>query len=150
MGRDPFRVEPKLPAGAMQTYAIHAPRATHWRAASCAEVGCAGYLNGWRTVLHPVDQAAQVAYIRGDRTRRHEEVPGLVDGMVVFTFEAGQRCFSHTSHRVRLDRQELYVVRGGDWRGNPDGMLRRHVRPCDWVDDFANHQARITDKIGRG
>jgi hypothetical protein len=44
---------------------------------------------------------------------------------------------------VPLERPELYVVRGGDWRGNPRGEVRRHSGPDSWVNDFAEHQDRI-------
>lgn len=34
------RIPPQLPAHAMRTYAVDAPLSTHWRPATCDEVGC--------------------------------------------------------------------------------------------------------------
>ena len=70
-------------------------------------------------------------------------------GLTEFTFEAGQTCF--VEHRVPLEREPLYVVRDGDWRGNPRGTAPRiHTRPDDWVDDFAEHQQRLADRFEQG
>ena len=44
---------------------------------------------------------------------------------MVFTFEAGQQCF--TQHHVP-DRPQFFVVRDGDWRGNPTGQNRLHTK----------------------
>ncbi len=144
------RVTPAMPAGAYKTYTIAAPLATHWVAATCEQAGCRAWQVGWRTIVDEATDlgAAQAAYIRGDRSRGHTEHR---DGpLTVFAFPAGQRCFRAADHRRRLDRPERYVVRGGDWRGNPDGRAYTHSGPDAWVDDFATHQQHITDKLGRG
>ena len=74
---------------------------------------------------------------------------GNSEGLTVFTFEPGQDCFAQ--HRVPLERDPLFLVRGGDWRGNPTGLQPyRHHRGEDWVDDFADHQDRIARQIERG
>lgn len=145
--QQPFRVNPALPVGAVKTYQILAPPDTHWRPAGCAEVNCPNHLNGWRTV---VDEATdlgkqQAHYIRNDKTRKHGERRD--QGLTVFEFEAGQTCF--TQHRVRVGRQEIYLVKPGDWRGTT-GEPRIHTRPEDWVDDFANHQLKIDEIRKRG
>jgi hypothetical protein len=143
------RITPALGAEHMQTYALAAPLATHWRPATCEEVDCANQAAGWRTV---VDEATdlgqrQAAYVRTQAGRafgEHREGP-----LTVFTFPAGQRCFA--AHQQPLEREPLYLVRGGDWRGNPRGVpVRRHVRAADWVDDFANHQLDLRDRLERG
>lgn len=139
------RIDPRLGAQAFKTYSITAPLETHWRPATCAEFGCKAHEFGWRT---QVDESSdlgqrQAHYIRKESGRRfREERTG--DAVTTFTFEAGQRCF--TPHKVRVDRQEVYRVRDGDWRGNPTGRVYTHTRPSDWVDDFATHRSRLADQ----
>jgi hypothetical protein len=156
MGRPGFRrtlnrLAPPLPAGSMKTYQISAPRATHWRPATCAEVDCAAHVHGWRTVVDESTelgqrQAHHVRKVAGRAYTEHRDEAGLT----VFTFEAGQRCFAADSHRLPVGRPEIYVVRGGDWRGNPRGDVRKHARPADWVDDFAEHQQQLADRLAQG
>lgn len=147
--REPNRVSPLLPASAMQSYVISAPLATHHRRATCAEVKCSGYSNGWRT---PIDETSdlgqqQAHYIRQQSGRKFAEWAEA--GLTVFEFEAGQQCFRE--HFAPLDRPAIYLVQGGDWRGNPRRIpTRRHVRPEDWVEDFATHQQALADKQQKG
>lgn len=146
----PFRIVPRLPASAVKTYQLLAPVRTHFRPAMCADVDCAAYLRGWETrVDESTDLGARQAhYIRREARRRYVETRER-SGLTVFVFEAGQSCFRQ--HRSALERQPLYVVRDGDWRGNPRGTEPRiHDRPDDWVDDFATHQGRIVDTLNQG
>jgi hypothetical protein len=146
MGRPLSRITPVGPVGAYKTYGLTMPRQTHTRAATCAEVECAAYGGGWAvTVAAGSDDEALVR-----RAGRHflppESQPG---GFLRFVFPAGQPCFRSDTHRVPLDRPALYVVRGGDWRGNT-GVIRHHVSGADWVDDFREHQDKIITAIGQG
>lgn len=147
-----FRIEPALPAGAYKTYSFTRPLSTHWRPATCAEVDCAAYLNGWVT---RVDESAdlgrgQAAYIRADRTRRHAETRSA-DGLTEFTFPAGQACFRASQHRVPLERDPVFMVRGGDYRGNPRGVQTWTCRTAsEWQDDFDSHQHMLADAIRKG
>lgn len=144
------RPTPRMPVTALRTYAIASPLATHWRQATCAEVDCERYRGGWQSVCDErTDVGARRAYrIRHDRSRKHTEHkdPG---GVTVFKFPPGQRCFAWQEHRIQY-RPEIYVVRDGDWRGNPSGWSRRHTRPDDWVCDFAEHQDRLATAFNRG
>src|SRR6266540_2045312 len=136
-----FRLEPQLPAGAMKTYQVIAPKATHFRNATCAEIYCSNYLNGWKTEIDESSELGQkqAYYIRNSSGRHYKEDRSVAAGLTIFVFEAGQQCFSQ--HQVRLDKPEIYLVKGGDWRGNPAGIeTKKHSSPDDWVDDFANHQ----------
>lgn len=146
-----FRIAPSAPAGAYKTYQILAPAQTHYRPGTCVEVRCEAYLGGWRTVVDETTDLGQkqAHYIRHDRTRRHVEEQ-LLDGRTSFWFGPGQVCFRAGEHRVRLDRPEIYVVRGGDWRGNPGGQRRQHANAADWVDDFAEHQDRLKTAVEKG
>jgi hypothetical protein len=132
----------QLPA-AYKTYQILAPAATHWRAATCAEVDCGAYLSGWATVIDesvPDPGQKQAYYIRYQSERRFTESRNAA-GLTVFVFEAGQDCFRRP-HRTPVGRPEFFVVR--------DGAHRRDLRPADWVDDFANHQQRLADAQAKG
>lgn len=145
------RIEPAAPPAAYRTYAITAPRQTHWRAATCAEVGCAAHTHGWTTTVDISTELGQgqAYYIRRESGRSYtEETTG--PGLVRFTFGPGQRCFRSDTHRVRTGRPEIFVVRGGDWRGNPVGDKRQHTRAEHWVEDFAEHQDRIASRQQRG
>lgn len=134
-----------LPVQNLQTFTVDTPPATHWRPASCAEVDCGQYLNGWVTRLHQGD-AHRIHLVRtsGRRPARvyHEAAE------IVFVFEAGTPCFQAHTHRVRLDRPELYIVQRGRAfvRTAPDGsriprdprdLLRQHTRPELFVEDMA-------------
>lgn len=145
-----MRLPPVGPAGAYKTYALSAPVATHFREGTCTEAGCQARANGWRTAI---DEATglgqgQAHYIRSMSGRRFTE-ERLRSGLTAFTFEAGQECFD--THRVALERDPLFLVRGGDWRGNPTGLPPLlHSSGTAWVDDFGEHQERIAEEYERG
>ncbi len=160
------RIDPGLPVADMKTYGIRAPLETHWRKASCAEVECEGYRTGWLTVLvenapaHPagggsvrkmlalVDRDSQRAYYIRHLSGRSFIESKDSSGATVFDFASGQDCFEE--HRVRIERPEVFVVRGGDWRGNPRRERMTHDRPDFWVEDFAEHQDRLATRLDRG
>jgi hypothetical protein len=149
MTRPLSRVEPALDADAMKTYGLVAPLATHWRPATCEEVDCPTMAAGWRTAVDEAEELGQrqAHYIRHQAGRRYVE--HREGALTVFIFEAGQPCFA--AHQAPLEREPIYLVRGGDWRGNPRGTPARvHTRPADWVDDFATHQQRLADRLQEG
>lgn len=143
-----MRIEPLAGPGAYQTYRILAPVSTHWRAATCAEVGCQAHANGWVTILPRTDlERIRLVEQSGRRYVRTD----LDGGLVEFRFEAGQSCFEVSTHRIRVDRDPMFLRQGGDWRGNPTGVQPYvHTRAEDWADDFATHQGHIADLIARG
>lgn len=133
----------------MQTYQVLSPLSTHFRPATCDEVACIHYQTGWRNVVDersPLGQA-QAHFVRKESRRSFTEERGE-DGLTTFVFAAGQPCF--TRHRIKLDRQELYLVRGGDKRGNPTGFHRQHTRPEHWVEDMQTNQDHLRSAIERG
>src|SRR5262245_61194764 len=140
------RIPPALPVQAMQTYSIRAPLATHWRDATCAEVDCPQHLHGWLTAVDETTELgqAQAGYIRARAGRRYIErrTPTHTE----FLFEAGQRCFA--PHKVPLEREPLFIVRLGDWRGY--GPARVHARADDWIEDMQESLDKIRDARERG
>lgn len=142
-------IVPRLGAEHFKTYQILAPIPSHFRPATCREVECAGYTRGWRTTVLP--DSPQANYIRRSSGRAFTEAPNENgDGTVVFTFPPGQQCFRASEHRKSLEREPLYVVRGGDFRGDPRGETPVRRRAADWVDDFAEHQQQIAERIEKG
>lgn len=150
MTREPFRLPPKLEPADMKTYEILAPAATHWRPAACEDVQCDAFMKGWRTIVDETTDLGkgQAYYIRKSSGRKFQESRDAA-GLTVFEFSAFQRCFRQ--HKERTDKPELFIVREGDYRGNPRGTrARQHARPADWVDDFAGHQQALHDRLDRG
>jgi hypothetical protein len=137
-----FILEPKLPAHQRKTYQILSPRPTHFKDAGCEEARCRHMRDGWKSIVDEATELGrqQADYIRRISGRSFTESRDET-GLTVFVFAAGQRCFRQ--HTVKLEREEIYVVRGGDHRGNPRGERRVHGRPEEWVEDFAEHQERL-------
>lgn len=158
---DGQRIEPALPAHAYQSYALVSPISTHFRPGTCEEAGCEPHRHGWRTVVDEATELGQrqAHYIRRESRRRFREERDTA-GLTVFTFEAGQACFTAANgsydpkvaqHKVRVDREEFYFRRPGDWRGNPTGERPyRHTRADFWAEDFAEHQQQLADRLGQG
>ena len=142
----PFRLEPQLPPAAYQTFQVAAPLSTHWAPATCAEVDCPEYLNGWRLRVEGLtDQDVHLAEHCGRKYTRVSVAPGET----WLVFEAGQPCFKASQHRRRLDREERFIIRGGDHRANPRGD-HRETTASGWADDFGEHQETLADRFGRG
>lgn len=145
-------LQPQMPPHAYKTYQVTAPPDTHFRPATCEEVGCLAYQNGWRSVFDERTEQgfAQAYYVRKQSGRRFDEDRNS-NGMTVFDFHPGQTCFRSSYHRVRIDRPELYVVTGGDWRGNPRRVEPYvHRRAADWLEDFGEHQDALATRLARG
>ena len=138
------RIQPQGQVQDYKTYGMVVPP-THWRKATCAEVGCKSYANGWRTRVEDLD--AEQLHLAKNCGRKYT-VLSIQEGETWLLYEAGQPCFAASTHQVRLDKPELFLVRGGDWRGTVGEVQRR--TPDDWVDDFATHQDKIARQIERG
>jgi hypothetical protein len=139
---------PRMPVTAYKTYQISAPLSTHWRSATCDEVECSAYLNGWRTT---VPANSRMEHTLRNSGRRWVSEERLADGNIAFSFAPGTECFQSSMHRVRVRDNALYVVRDGDWRGNPRRTRpRRHTSAESFVDDWASHQQELADHYRKG
>ncbi|MFE7973009.1 hypothetical protein [Streptomyces shenzhenensis] len=147
MGAQLFRIAPTMGPEAYKTYAMVSPLATHFRQATCAEVGCDHYRQGWRVRV----QALTPDLLHAARTsgRKYTEQQ-IADGETYLVFEAGQACFKASQHRAPVGRPPLYLVGDGDYRGNPRGTKPRQLTPGHWVEDFAEHQQGLADEIKKG
>lgn len=138
------------PQGAVQdykTYQIVSPLSTHWRPATCAEVDCPEYIKGWK--LRVEGLPPEMVHAAKTCGRKFTELDVTADEHWLI-FEAGQPCFRSAQHRRLLDKQEIFVVRDGDFRGNPTGNVRKHTRPEHWVEDFSEHQDKLAQQIQQG
>jgi hypothetical protein len=136
---------PGMPMHNYQTWAIASPPNTHWRPATCEESGCGYHRNGWTTVT---DDPEVAEYIRRRSGRQFREEP-LPGGMSQFTFTPGQRCFHWRDHRIRLDREEIFLrLEGHHHRYTGERLV--HSGPVPWRDEFGERQERLTDAIRRG
>jgi hypothetical protein len=134
-----------LPSAAYTTYQIAAPRATHYRPATCEEYGCLKWRNGWRVHV----QALTAEQLHAVTTSGYRYQPVEVDPEhTYFDFEAGQPCFHAGDHQVPVGKPALFVVRHGDHRRST--VERVHTRPEDWRDQFAEHTDRWATAVQRG
>lgn len=143
------RVAPKMAAGAYQTYAVVRPARTHWRRGTCVQVGCEKRERGWRQTIDlntPLGQD-QARYIKQHSGRSYTKI-GQLNGIVELEFAAGQDCFAE--HKVPLDRDSLFLLKGGDWRGNPRGTAPRKLSPVAWRDNFGENQEKLAELAQRG
>jgi hypothetical protein len=141
------RIPPQGRVQDYKTYQIISPLSTHWRPATCAEVDCPNYLKGWR--LRVEGLPADMLHAAKTSGRKFTELDVTADEHWLM-FEAGQPCFRASEHRKLLDKQEIFVVRDGDFRGNPTGNVRKHTRPEHWQEDFAEHQDKLARQIQQG
>lgn len=141
-------LEPRMNPGAYRTFEVSAPISTHFRNATCAEVECQHHLSGWVSQFDVTTQEGlQWSSAIAHSGRRYTwERKGNV---VTFRFPSGQSCFQ-APHKVRLDRPELYVIRDGDWRGNPTGRVRRERQPLLFVEQFEEGLSRLRGEIEKG
>lgn len=146
--RQLFRLEPAAGPEAYKTYGLTAPIKTHTRPGTCGEVECRNYLQGFKIVADISTELGrqQANYIRL-HSGRHFTVEENVD-LVTFIFPPGQVCFEE--HRVSLQREPNFFIKGGDHRGNPLGLPTRRLGSTQWRDDFGEHQEGIIDAQKRG
>ena len=98
------------------------PGGYYWRSASCAEIKCRYFAEGWRTII-PTDDMASLTFIRASGMGVREEVG---DGLVTFYFAPGQECFDGRlgRHKIPLDR-------------DPQMSINRHVvEPLEYMDQW--------------
>lgn len=168
MTPDGQRIAPQMGAAAYKSFIVASPldRCYRRRRARCEEILCPAYVHGWVSVVDETTPLGEwrAGYIRRESGRTFTEeradleraaVLGCQPGMTVFTFPAGQPCFdtlgdTHVVAERIEDAPQLYVVRDGDWRGNPTGNVRQHANGADWSEDMGEHLIRLNEQIDRG
>jgi hypothetical protein len=142
------RIQPKMAPTAYRSFEVRAPLTTHWRSVSCKDVECQHYLNGWISRFDVTTQEGlqwSSAIAHSGRKYTWEKRGNVV----TFKFPPGQECFQ-APHKVRTGREELYVVRDGDHRGNPTGRTRRERQPLLFVEAFEENLSTLRDEINKG
>ena len=156
------RPTPILPSQAMVTYEIAAPRTSDfWRLATCEEMDCPNFLNGWAVAITPdlmgegfddSIKASGKSYQICTVGEAEARFPGMsfAGAIKVFVFAPGQPCFYQGTQRhiTRIDRPEIFTRAAGDYRWR--GQVYKHTRAADWVDDFGEHQDRLAEAIKKG
>ena len=141
------RITPEGRVQDYRTFQILAPQSTHRRPATCAEVDCPAYLNGWRVRVEGLPP--EMLHTAKTSGRKYTEVH-VAEGETWLHFEAGQSCFKTAQHSLPLDRQEIFIARDGDWRGNPTGNVRKHTKPEFWLEEMNENQGRLADLHQKG
>lgn len=141
------RLQPLGQVWDYKTFQVMSPLSTHWRKATCAEVDCPQYLKGWKVRVEGLPP--EMLHTAKTSGRKFTELH-VVEGENWLVFEAGQPCFKASEHRKLLDRQEIYVARDGDFRGNPTGKVRKHTKPEFWIEEMADNQDRLHTVQKRG
>lgn len=144
------RITPRMGTRAYMTFAARTPLATHSRKATCAEVGCKAWTEGMTIPLAGLDP--QLKYVATHSGRQFREVDGINFGIGegrYLVFPPGQPCFANESHRISLERAAFYFVGRGDYRSF-DIRNAKQRSEQDWIDQFANHQAKLREAQNRG
>lgn len=152
-GQTVSRLAPVASPAAYKTYGALSPLSTHWRTATCEEADCEAYRSGWVTTvdLSTPEGQAMAHFITHDKTRRWT-LQKLSATLVKFVYGPGQRCFTsqREPHKVRSGRPPRWLVRDGDFRGNPTGLVREHRHPEFWVEDQQETLDRVRTLRQRG
>ena len=126
-----------------QTYRASAPPSTHYRQATCQEVDCSKYLNGWHTVkpanIEPDQWYEFASFMRRNEYRMSVREYQDNEGYPAFYYAAGQICFEGRSgsHRISLERPSIFTINNGLGYG----FSRRE--PAQWVDEMGEQLDKI-------
>lgn len=146
------RIPPRIESKYLKTYSWLRPLNTHWRPATCEEVQCEDFVNGFKLTIDVSTKLGQRQYdfITHDRERSYTiEREGVY--LYHFIYGPGNRGFAGDKHdhRLPIEREPLLFVRAGDWRqylGEPF----QHKYVDDWVEDIAQNQDAIIAIQKRG
>lgn len=137
-----------------QRFQILLPPSTHRREATCDEMECGNYVNGWVTVLDPDNpQHAQLFHLVRDSGRHYQQMRSeeaaeqtgkpLPAGLAAFVFPPGQQCFE--KHTLPVGRPPLFVHKPP--MGRPP---RLHANGENFNEHFNEETDRIQRAIERG
>ncbi len=107
---------------------------------ACEDSGCDAWRYGWDTLADETTDLGrrQAAYIRTQSGRAFREMKAP-DGLTVFRFEPGQRCFA--DHQSRAGR--LLVTHG-------HRLVREHSSLAGLAEDYTEHTGRLADQAQKG
>jgi len=145
MKRPLQRATPLLPTGSYTTYAIRQPLNTHFRTATCEEVDCWAFRNGWRIRVEGLSPQDKYTATHSGRRWNRESV---AEGETYFVYPAGQTCFQ--PHRVNLERPAFLIMGRGDWRSFNPRLAKLYTDESEWVETFACHLDSLREKLNQG
>lgn len=143
-GRPIVRAEPRMATHQYKTFAVRSPISTHYRRATCAEIECPDYLNGWYLKIDGTPE--DLLYIAKNSGRKYVVGEVMLDNGDIFQaliFEAGQGCFRESTHVISLERPEFFFAGRGDHRSFSTRKAQQYDRPDQFVEDFEDHLARL-------
>lgn len=130
-------------------YRILNPIDSHFRPATCEEVSCQHFLEGWQSLIDESTNLGQkqAHYIREESGRGFTEHRSEA-GLTVFTFPPGQRCFAAAQHRTNVGLRPVFAVD----RVNDSGRIARRVHSSadSWGDDLHTHTDNLLGEISKG
>lgn len=131
---------------AFTSFAMHAPVSTHFIELPCKVAQCKRYMHGWTTVLDPKRQE-HLLFIQhivgGHSGRRWSYGENTPEGYLTFVFPPGQSCFRNSHHQRDESKDELYVVRKGDYRTPYSRRDPKAVSFDNWIEAFDNNQTAL-------
>lgn len=151
-------------------YALSKPAASHRRTATCAEVSCKHYLNGWQIHVEvgapEYDRVVAGVMQSGRRFTRADRVPGWSQGVrremvaqqsrgipveeitawLAIQDKAPHTVFTFEAGQTCFGRHTAPNDRPALYVVRQGGVVHRHVNPADWVDDFATHLDKIREQ----
>lgn len=140
------RAEPVGPTHAYQTYSIQAPLETHFVKATCPEVDCKEYKEGWTLRVQHLNDRLWAAIKNSKRRYRRMDLTAE-EGYLIF--EPGQLCFQVDQHKRKLERPEFYLVGRGDWRSfRPRNATQ--LKTGLWLEHLYEHLDLIKQLNKRG
>lgn len=149
----PNRITPAVGPEHYRSYTISMPLSSHWRLATCEEVDCLQYLQGFVQLVDVSTDLGlrQYEYLAKKDKDRSPIIHRVNMYDFRFVYRPGTPCMRRGDHRLPIGREPLYLVQGGDWRGNPLQIpVRRHKKVDFWVEDFALNQIRISEVQKKG
>lgn len=155
------RFTPAMPSHLYRTYRALSPVSTHFRPATCAEVQCTAYTQGWTYVKeHLIRENLLYAVTHAGKRYREMTIPvpyrdSATDELkfgaeeLCLVFEPGQMCFQARGHRLPLERPEFFYTGRGDYRTFSTRNAQK-LNADDWVDHFANHVDKLNTAYQKG
>lgn len=137
-----------------KSYTMSMPLSSHWRKVTCEQYECDAWKYGFVLDIDVSTELGQKQfyYVTHDKSRKYSmQRPSL--NQFKFVYPPGNAGFAgpQHDHYLPLGREPIFLVRGGDWRGNPRKTPTRvHAEVGDWVEDFAENQDYLAQIAQRG
>lgn len=125
------------------SYRILNPTSTHYRPATCEEVDCDHFLNGWQVRVEGLPE--ELLHTARNSGRSFTEMR-VSEGVTYLVFAPGQACFKAKTHLTNIGRNPLFVV---DTPAD-NGRIRRrkHSSADSWGDDLHTHTDDLLGDLG--